>query len=106
MPELSLSQTVDDLTAQGWKAEFTAIDGATLRCGECGDTISPTDVTIDSVHRFEGASDPDDEAAVFAMTCHCGCQGVYVVAYGPSMSSEDADVVAMLSRRHPSVPGG
>lgn len=105
MPELSLSQTVDDLSARGWEAEFRAVGGGALRCGLCGDTISPTDVTIDSVHRFEGASDPDDEAAVFALTCHCGCQGVYVVAYGPSMSSEDADVVALLSRRHPSVPG-
>ncbi len=103
MPELSLSQTVDDLMARGWSAEFTAAAGGVLHCGGCEDTISPADVKIDSVNRFEGASDPDDEAAVFALTCHCDCKGVYVVAYGPSMSSEDADVVAALSRRHASV---
>lgn len=104
MPELSLSQTVDDLSSQGWSAEFTATEDGQLLCGPCGHTISPNDVQIDSVNRFEGASDPDDEAAVFALTCHCGCKGVYVVAYGPSMSSPDADVVAQLSRRHPSEP--
>lgn len=104
MPELSLSQTVDDLTARGWDKEFTAGDSGMIRCGLCGDVIPPMDVQIDSVHRFEGASDPDDEAAVFALTCHCGCRGVYIVAYGPSMSSEDADVVTKLSRRHPSTP--
>lgn len=105
MPELSLSQTVEDLTAQGWTAEFTALDGGALRCGLCGDTISPRDVAIDSVNRFEGPSNPDDEAAVFALTCHCGCRGLYIVGYGPSMSGNDADAVAQLSRRRPSVPG-
>ena len=104
MAELSLSQTVDDLAAPGWEAEFSAIDGGLLLCGPCGHTISPAEVQIDTVNRFEGASDPDDEAAVFALTCHCGCKGVYVVAYGPSMSSADADVVAQLSRRAPSLP--
>lgn len=101
---MSLSETVDDLSARGWDADFDAVDGALLRCGPCGHTITPDAVHIDSVNRFEGASDPDDEAAVFALTCDCGRRGVYVVAYGPSMSSADADVVAQLSRRGPSVP--
>jgi hypothetical protein len=100
MPELSLSATVDDLTAQGWTEEFAA-DGGDLVCG-CGHRVSPADVQIDRVVRFEGASDPDDEAAVFALTCvECGMKGLYVVAYGPSMSGADADVVAHLSRRQP-----
>lgn len=104
MAELSLSQTVDDLTARGWTTEFTAVDGAQLTCGTCGQAVSPTDVHIDSVNRFEGASDPDDEAAVFALSCGTGCKGVYIVAYGPSMPGNDADVVAQLSRRSPSRP--
>jgi hypothetical protein len=104
MAELSLSQTVDDLTARGWTAEFSAVDGAQLICGTCGSAVSPAEVRIDSVNRFEGASDPDDEAAVFALSCDSGCKGVYIVAYGPSMSGNDADVVAQLSRRAPSAP--
>ncbi len=56
------------------------------------------------MYRFEGQSDPDDQAAVFALTCHCGCRGIYVIAYGPSMSGADADVVSHLSRRTPSEP--
>ncbi len=103
MPEMSLSQTVDHLSASGWDGGFDAVEGM-LHCGACGHTISPTEVHIDSVNRFEGASDPDDEAAVFALTCNCGCKGLYVVAYGPAMSSADVDVVAQLSRRRPSVP--
>jgi hypothetical protein len=98
MPELSLAATVDDLTAQGWSEEFAARDGM-LVCG-CGHVMAPADVQIDRVVRFEGASDPDDEAAVFALTCgDCGMKGLYVVAYGPSMSGADADVVAQLARR-------
>ena len=99
MAELSLSATVDDLTSKGWTEEFSAADGM-LVCGPCGHRVAPTDVQIDQVVRFEGASDPDDEAAVFALTCgDCGVKGLYVVAYGPSMSGADADVVSHLSRR-------
>jgi hypothetical protein len=99
MAELSLSATVDDLTSQGWTEEFSAAGGM-LVCGPCGHSVSPADVQVDHVVRFEGASDPDDEAAVFALTCvECGVKGLYVVAYGPSMSGADADVVAHLSRR-------
>ena len=99
MAELDLSTVVDDLTERGWVAEFAARDGQ-LVCGPCGHTVAPADVRIDEVHRFEGESDPDDEAAVFALTCPaCGVRGLYVVGYGPSMSGADADVVAHLSRR-------
>ena len=99
MAELSLSATVDDLTARGWTSEFAADEGM-LVCGPCGPRIAPADVHIDGIARFEGESDPDDEAAVFALTCpRCGVKGLYVVAYGPSMSGADADVVAHLSRR-------
>lgn len=104
MPELSLSQTVDDLIAQGWTGNVTAGDGGVLVCGPCGHPVPPTDVHIDSVNRFEGQSNPDDEAAVFALTCHCGCKGLYVIAYGPSMASADADAVSQLSRRGASLP--
>jgi hypothetical protein len=99
MAELDLSAVVDDLTARGWVEEFAARDGL-LVCGPCGHSVAPGDVRIDEVLRFEGESDPDDEAAVFALTCPaCGVRGLYVVAYGPSMSGDDADVVAHLSRR-------
>ena len=99
MPELSLSAVVDDLTEQGWTAEFAAVAGM-LVCGPCGHAVHPQDVQVDEVYRFEGSSDPDDEAAVFALTCgDCGVRGLYVVGYGPSMSGADADVVSHLSRR-------
>lgn len=99
MAELSLSATVDDLSAAGWSVDFRARNGM-LDCGPCGHQVSPEDIRIDRVLRFEGASDPDDQAAVFALTCvECGVKGLYVVAYGPSMSGADADVVSRLSRR-------
>ena len=51
-------------------------------------------------YRFEGESDPDDEAAVFGVRCgHCDTKGVYIVAYGPSMGADDALVVSQLAGR-------
>lgn len=52
---------------------------------------------MDEVARFEGASDPADEAAVFALTCgHCGAKGTYTTAFGPAMTADDAELVRQL----------
>jgi hypothetical protein len=58
--------------------------------------MAPEDLVVREVVRFEGASDPDEEAAIFALECDCGIKGTYTVTYGPAMSSEDADVVPRL----------
>ena len=67
--------------------------------------MDPGTVIVDAAYRFEGESDPDDEAAVFGLTCvECNVKGIYVVAYGPSMGADDAAVVARLAsapRRKP-----
>ena len=58
---------------------------------------SPRSAEILEVARFEGQSDPDDEAAAYALQCvHCGAKGILVTAYGPSSSAEEADIVVAL----------
>lgn len=48
--------------------------------------------------RFEGASDPEDEAILFALRCEVhGIKGTYVVAYGAAVDPLDAAVVRRLS---------
>ena len=90
------------LAAEGWECQVTPLEGGTVRCEGCGEEQSASTLTVDSFSRVEGASDPDDMAAVIAVTCGCGSKGVLVLAYGPEASGADADV--LLALPDPPVP--
>jgi hypothetical protein len=96
-PEITVIEAIARLRRDGFVEDFSA-DGGTLVCGSCRCSMDPGSVTVDVAYRFEGESDPDDEAAVFGLTCReCDAKGIYVVAYGPSMGADDAAVVARLA---------
>jgi len=95
----TLSEAVERLTAAGYKDDFRA-EHAGLRAVKAGCMHEPESLVIDEILRFEGASDPQDEAALFALRCEThGTRGTYVVAYGPSMDSLDAEMVRRLTDR-------
>jgi hypothetical protein len=88
--------TINQWRAAGYGADFLIV-GTVLRCRQCNDTHDPRVAEILDVARFEGESNPDDEAAAYALKCvHCGTLGILVTAYGPSASAEEADVVVAL----------
>jgi hypothetical protein len=96
--EPSLSATIERFRARGYTSDFD-IDGPTLRCSSCRQRHAATAAAIEDVARFEGASDPDDEAAVFALRCpRCGARGVLVTAYGPVVDADTATVLTALQR--------
>ena len=68
------------------------LDENCIVCHE--DKFNPEDFEIVEVYRFEGNSDPADEAIVYAIESNKGHKGVLVNGYGPSsetMSSEMAN---------------
>lgn len=76
---------------------MTPVEGGLVRCESCGESVEAAGVRVDSLHRVEGASDPDDMAVVVAVTCpNCGAKGALVLKYGPDASGADADVVLAL----------
>jgi len=99
---------VDEINAlreAGYTADFGVTRDAQLRCDPCGHTIRPEDAVIESTARFEGASNPDDQAIVFGLRCAvCGLRGVLVAAYGPTASAEEAAVVTSLPTPGPTGP--
>ncbi len=98
-PELTMVDALATLKEAGYSADFRA-EGGMLVCGSCTHPVDPAEVEIERVFRFEGESDPDDEAAVFGLHCaDCDVRGIYVVGYGPSMSADDADVLPHLVKR-------
>ena len=93
----TLSQAIERLTAAGYTLDFRAEAGGLHAVGvSC--LHAPESLVIEEIVRFEGASDPQDEAALFALRCtEHGTRGTYVVAYGPSMDPLDAEMVGRLT---------
>jgi malic enzyme len=93
--EETLSHALERLNASGYCDDFRACGGG-LRAAMAGRTYEPEALLIDEAVRLEGATDPDDEAIVFALRAPDGVRGTYSVAYGPLMAAADADVVGRL----------
>ena len=93
-------EAIAALRARGFDADFSVTANGTLRCSACGHEHAPEDADIEATYRFEGASDPDDEAVVFGLRCRqCSVAGVLVATYGPMASAEEAAVVTALGHR-------
>jgi hypothetical protein len=70
---------------------------AELVCGSCGHRVPPGDAEVVDLFRFEGVSDPDDQALVAALNCRlCEYAGTFVIAYGPGTDANEAEVIAGL----------
>ena len=86
----TVSGAVNGLKKTGYIIDFN-LDENSLVCRE--DKLNPEDFEIVEVYRFEGNTDPADEAVVYAIESNRGHKGVLVNGYGPSsdtMSSEMA----------------
>ena len=100
MSDPSVVEEIDALRTRGYAADFSVTADGQLRCDTCGHTHRPSDAVIESTARFEGASNPDDQAVVYGLRCDaCGVRGVLVAAYGPTATAEEAAVVTTLSPR-------
>jgi len=89
----TLTEVLAAYAGSGFDNSFTVVEGAKLECHTCAQVFAAAEAPMASRRRLEGASDPDDMLAVVALTCpHCGAQGTVVLGFGPSATSEDADV--------------
>ncbi len=77
----TLSEAVEDLQSRGYTYEFN-VDQACLYCAKISERFLASDLLITSVYRFEGASDPDDNVALYAIESKSGHKGLLIDAYG------------------------
>ncbi len=94
----TLSEAIERLRGAGYVADFVPTEDGQLRCPTCNSNHDPAAMTVDEQVRFEGESDPADEALLLALTCACGAKGLYSTMFGPEISPEDAAVVRALPR--------
>lgn len=89
----TVSAALAHLAQEGYTADFSS-RASGLHCEVCGKAHTAEGARVEKVYRFEGASDPDDEAIVLGLRCPaCGVKGVLVSGYGPST---DPDEVALI----------
>src|SRR5262249_24575831 len=94
----SLSEALKRLGAKGFTHGLRA-SHRTLRDLVTGATYPPERLQIEEIVRFEGDSDPDEQATLFALRSQAGSPlGTYVVVYGAGMPQEDAEVVHRLGQ--------
>ncbi len=91
----TLAGAVEELAHRGFKEGFRVVDDRLQALGT-GELLRPEDLLIREYHRFEGISDPDDMAIVYALESKGGVRGTVTDAYGvyadPAVSAVLADV--------------
>lgn len=77
----TVSEALNDLKKRGYKEDFN-LQPHCLHIPALDVQLHPEDFNIDEFHRFEGMSNPDDNAIVFAISSKNGLKGTLVDAYG------------------------
>jgi hypothetical protein len=96
----TLSETVNGLKQDGYSLDFNLRHDC-LVCEQTGKELSPSSFEIDKAFRFEGPSDPGDEAIVYAISSpSTGMKGVLVNGYGISADPISDALVQKLRVHH------
>jgi len=77
----TVTEALDDLARHGFTANFEYLDDA-FTAVDSGRSFRAEELTIVEHHRFEGASDLEDMAVVYAVVSRDGVRGVVVDAFG------------------------
>jgi hypothetical protein len=90
------------LANEGYTADFE-VRGHELCCATCSAQHPVGDLMADHVYRFEGMTDPGDEAIVIGITCPvCGARGSVVSAYGPAADPDELRGILLIAERYTS----
>jgi hypothetical protein len=92
----TLSEAIDRLRSSGYRDSFRP-DAGCLRALAASRLYAPEELVVDEVVRFEGPTDPGDEAILFALRSDDGAvRGTYAAAYGSGVDPANAELVHRL----------
>lgn len=91
-----MSSALARMDAAGFTADLVA-DGPVLRVAGTDRRFDPIEVAVVETVRFEGTSNPDDEAILFAIASAAGEPiGTFSMPYGPAAGPEESAIVERL----------
>jgi hypothetical protein len=92
----TLSETINGLIALGYTHDFN-IHQECLICHQTKTTLQPEDFQIDRVYRFEGATNPEDQSILYAISStKFEMKGLLVNGYGLSFDEQTSKLVEKL----------
>ncbi len=91
-------EAVKGLKQRGYTIDFN-LEADFLLCPKTPLALKPADFEITEFYRFEGPSDPGDEAAVYAIESRGGQKGVLVTGFGISAEGVGEEMIEKLSVR-------
>jgi hypothetical protein len=92
----TVSKALEELKEKGFTVDFNNQEGRIIN--------SPDDFTIVHVYRYEGESDPGDEAMVFGIKSSTGEKGVFVAGASAWTDNSAAMVLNQLSIKNKKDP--
>lgn len=90
----TMTDALRDLRTRGYPVDFSLAENCII-CNE--EKFSPADFEIVETYRFEGNTDPADEAVVYAIESNTGIKGVLVNGYGVYANTMNAEMAKKIS---------
>lgn len=88
-------EAVQGLKQRGYTIDFN-LEADRISCRVTALSLTPAEFEITEVYRFEGNSDPADEAIVYAIESRQGKKGVLVNGFGPSSDETGEEMIKKL----------
>lgn len=93
----SISHAIEDLRKRGYTEDFNLKENCII-CN--AQKFNADDFEIHEVYRFEGDSDPGDEAVVYGIESKKGLKGILVNGYGYSSEPMGEEIAQKLKIRN------
>ena len=81
-PMLTLSQVMQKLSGKRIIKEFRMNENCEMKLQDSDKVYQPSDLTIKRTYRFEGDSNPDDNAVLYVAEDKDGNKGMIIDSYG------------------------
>ncbi|WP_366183295.1 hypothetical protein [Flavobacterium ovatum] len=85
----SVSKALDQLNEKGFTYDYNINEAEIVK--------DPSKYEIVHIYRYEGDSNPDDEAVVYGIKCSSGKKGVYVAGFAANSINEAHEVLIQIS---------
>ena len=95
----TISDAVTGLKNRGYTIDFN-LEFDRICCHETPISLVPSEFEITEVHRFEGESDPADEAVVYAIESKHGHKGIVVNGFGISADPVSDEMIEKLNVKY------
>jgi hypothetical protein len=91
----TVSQAISELNKKGFTIDFNLKENSLVhhyqKYGDCFEIVD--------VYRYEGNSDPADEAVVYAIESNIGLKGILVAGFGISVDNDTVEILKKLQMK-------